>query len=381
MSEDFKKLQKQLINDFLVLGILSLISAIYYLVTKSSFFNIIYTILLFVGFYYAKKGNNIAGKIGVITGILLLLTIINLDIIDFILGIFILNRSIKYNKHFPNNKKNDKYFYLILIILSAIYICLFLISYNKKQTYSGIKDENKIEDSSTKTNDLNSFEKCILDEYNKSNSKKLQNYSDLTNDELSTIKILDCSNKQITKVDLSKLINLEKLDLTYNNISSIDVSKNTLLKELWLEDNNLTEINLNNNVNLEKISLSRNNISNISFNSNTVLKEIWITNTNISQIDLTNLTNLEELYIYNNFISNIDLSNNINLKVLLIGNNPISNIDTSHNSLLEELQIEQTDIASIDISNNIKLNYINANKNINIIGQKNDRELKIEYNH
>ena len=148
MNEDFKKIQKQLINDLLILGILSLISAVYYLIAKLNFMNIIFTTLLFMGLYNAKKGNQIAGKIGIVSGVLMMLTILNFDIIDFILGFFVLKRSINYNKFFPNDK-NDKLFCIVLIVLSFIYIGLFLVA--------------NINILSNKTNQVDSFEQCIID--------------------------------------------------------------------------------------------------------------------------------------------------------------------------------------------------------------------------
>ena len=44
----------------------------------------------------AKKGNKNAGIIGIIIGILMMLTILSADILDFLLGLFVLIHSIKY---------------------------------------------------------------------------------------------------------------------------------------------------------------------------------------------------------------------------------------------------------------------------------------------
>ena len=365
MNEDFKKIQKQLINDLLILGILSLISAVYYLIAKLNFMNIIFTTLLFMGLYNAKKGNQIAGKIGIVSGVLMMLTILNFDIIDFILGFFVLKRSINYNKFFPNDK-NDKLFCIVLIVLSFIYIGLFLVA--------------NINILSNKTNQVDSFEQCIIDEYNKVNSKSVIKYSDLSQEDLNTIKEIECRGKNISSINVSNLQNLEVLDLVYNKISSIDISNNLKLKKLVLEDNNLSEIDLSNNTNLEFISLSRNKIYIINLCDNINLKELWMNENLITTVNLSNQKLLEELYLYGNSIDNIDVSNNRDLKVLWIGNNPLNNIDISHNLLLEELQIEKTNLSLLDVTNNKNLKYINANTDaLKIIGAENNTQLKIEH--
>lgn len=59
---------------------------------------------MFVGYNYAKKGEKKAGTIGMVVSILMMLTIIGADILDFLLGLFVVLHSSKYNKLIQNKK-------------------------------------------------------------------------------------------------------------------------------------------------------------------------------------------------------------------------------------------------------------------------------------
>ena len=90
---EFEKAQKNLKNDMLVLFILDLIIFFFSLINKVNFFSLVYAVILFIGYNEAKKGNKNAG---IIIGILMMLTILSADILDFLLGLFVLIHSVKY---------------------------------------------------------------------------------------------------------------------------------------------------------------------------------------------------------------------------------------------------------------------------------------------
>lgn len=97
-NEDYLKLDKvarQLASDFLVLGVFVVIILILSLLSGSfNFFNIIHLVIIVAGHSAAKELKPSAGVFGIIMGICL---IISFNLIDSLLGIFILIRSIRYN--------------------------------------------------------------------------------------------------------------------------------------------------------------------------------------------------------------------------------------------------------------------------------------------
>ena len=101
------KIAKNLKNDFLVLAILSLIASIGVFFLSKDNSNIMiragiqigYTLLLFWGYAMAKQEKKSAGILGIVVGILMILTFFS-SIIDAILGLFLLIHSVRYNKYY-----------------------------------------------------------------------------------------------------------------------------------------------------------------------------------------------------------------------------------------------------------------------------------------
>lgn len=110
----FKKAQKNLQNDMIVLGILELLifaGSIFlrqYISTIMTFTSIGFAIVLLIGYDFAKKGKKSAGTIGMIVGVLMMLTIISGDIIDFLIGLFVVIHSSRYNETIENKKRKKE---------------------------------------------------------------------------------------------------------------------------------------------------------------------------------------------------------------------------------------------------------------------------------
>ena len=206
------------------------------------------------------------------------------------------------------------------------------------------------------------FYKAVVDAYNKENKTSLPYTTNLTDEQLSTITSISYddlfkpSNEKITSAKgLGKLTNLTYLSLYYNNLSSIDVSKNPALKDLGLGYNNLSEIDLSNNTALTTLDLGHNNLSEIDLSNNTALKTLFLYSNNLNNIDLSNNTALKALYLDSNNLNNIDLSNNTALTTLDLGGNNISEIDLSKNTSLTSLDLGGNNLNSINLSKNTSL--------------------------
>ncbi len=175
-------------------------------------------------------------------------------------------------------------------------------------------------------------------------------------------------SNNISSIDVSKNTALTNLYLGSNNISSIDVSKNTALTNLYLSYNNISSIDVSKNTALTSLSLSNNNISSIDVSKNTALTSLNLPNNNISSIDVSKNTALTDLSLYNNNISSIDVSKNTALESLNLGNyysggNNISSIDVSQNTGLRGLRLANNNISSIDVSQNTALTYLDLTDN------------------
>ena len=67
------------------------------------------------------------------------------------------------------------------------------------------------------------------------------------------LSVLQCSSNQLTSIDVSKNTMLERLWCYDNQLTTLDVSKNTMLERLWCYDNQLTTLDVSKNTKLTKL--------------------------------------------------------------------------------------------------------------------------------
>ena len=229
------------------------------------------------------------------------------------------------------------------------------------------------------------FYKAIVDAYNKENNTSLPYTTNLTDEQLSSIKSVSYSGfkksdseKIKSATGIEKLTSLTSLDLSDNNLSNVDLSKNTALTELNLGSNNISNIDLSNNTAIKKMHLFFNRISSIDLSHNTSLTELQLYHNNLCNIDLSKNTFLKSLYLHNNNLNSIDLSQNTKLTFLNLGYNNISNIDLIKNTNLTSLWLESNNISSVDLSKNTKLTYLGLySNNLSNIDLSKNTELTI----
>ncbi len=206
------------------------------------------------------------------------------------------------------------------------------------------------------------FYKVVVDAYNKENKTSLPYEANLTDEQLGTITYLEHSDYNKTESEkissvkgLEKLTSLQILQLRYNKISTIDISKNIKLTDLYLGCNNLSSIDVSKNTKLKSLDLEYNNLSSIDVGKNTVLTDLWLNHNNLSSIDISKNIKLTDLGLGDNNFSSVDVSNNKSLvKLRLYGNN-LNSIDISNNTLLTYLDLSDNNLSSIDVSNNKSL--------------------------
>lgn len=82
---------------------------------------------------------------------------------------------------------------------------------------------------------------------------------DLTGIELfPNLEKLDCKNNNLTRLDVSKNTKLTKLYCEFNQLTGLDLSKNTALTKLGCHDNQLTSLDLSKNTALDTLDCSGN---------------------------------------------------------------------------------------------------------------------------
>ena len=147
---------------------------------------------------------------------------------------------------------------------------------------------------------------------------------------------LDCSENQLTQLDVSKNPKLERLVCYENKLTSLDVSGNTSLTELHCYTNQLTSLNLGENANLDILNCGV---------------------TRLTSLDLSGNANLTRLACSSNLLTSLDVSNNPNLILLDCERNLLTSLNVSKNTELDtldcsgnKLSLELSDSGRFDLS-------------------------------
>ncbi len=131
---------------------------------------------------------------------------------------------------------------------------------------------------------------------------------------------------------------VEILDCTNNQLTNLDVSQNPELKILYCFENRLTELDVSKNTLLEELRVSDNQISTLDVSQNNVLKDLRCSN---------------------NLITNIDVSANSSLIVLNLDRNQLTELDVSKNTLLLQICVEANQLVTSELNDLFKaMRYI-----------------------
>ena len=127
---------------------------------------------------------------------------------------------------------------------------------------------------------------------------------------------LNCSSNQLTILDVSKNTQLEDLSCDHNNLTSLDVSKNTLLWDLVCFSNQLTALDVSKNTKLTYLDCSSNSLTTLDVSKNTLLWYLACFFNQLTALDVSKNTKLMELNCYSNNLSSLDVLHNMELRNL-----------------------------------------------------------------
>ena len=149
------------------------------------------------------------------------------------------------------------------------------------------------------------------------------NIKDLTGIELfPNLDKLDCKNNNLTRLDVSKNTKLTKLYCEFNQLTGLDLSKNTALTELNCQVNQLTSLDLSKNTALTKLDCALNPLTSLDVSNNTALTYLDCNYNQLTSLDLSQNTALTKLGCHDNQLTSLDLSKNTALDTLgCSGNN------------------------------------------------------------
>ena len=109
-----------------------------------------------------------------------------------------------------------------------------------------------------------------------------------------------------------------------NQLTNLDVSKNTGLVTLGCGNNQLTNLDVSKNAALDHFLCLRNQLTNLDVSKNTELSELNCSNNQLTNLDVSKNTGLVTLGCGNNQLTNLDVSKNTGLVTLGCDNNQLT---------------------------------------------------------
>ncbi len=176
---------------------------------------------------------------------------------------------------------------------------------------------------------------------------------------------LDCRRNQLTSLDLSKNTALQVLDCGDNQLASLDVSANTALKELYCGDNPLTSLDVSANTALTDLNCINTQRTSLDVSKNTALTSLLCGDNQLTSLDVSANTALTSLLCAKNQLTSLDVSKNTDLTDLDCRWNQLTWLDVSKNTALTDLDCRWNQLTSLDLSANPKLSFSHCSTNNN----------------
>ena len=174
----------------------------------------------------------------------------------------------------------------------------------------------------------------------------------LTATEISSITKLSVWGKHITSLKgIEYFTALEYLDCDYNQLTALDVSKNTALNELHCSSNNLTALDVSKNTKLIELCCSKNQLTALDVSKNTALTYLSCYNNRLSALDVSKNTALTYLDCSSNRLTALDVSKNTALKRFFCDNNRLTALDVLKNTELWYLTCYNNNIKGTRMDN------------------------------
>ena len=163
------------------------------------------------------------------------------------------------------------------------------------------------------------------------------------------IDYLNCSENQLEQLNVSHL-KLEYLYCSHNDLEQLDVKNSKWLRELDCSKNELTELDVDvtHKPNLVRVECQNNQLTSLILGENKMLRKLNCANNQLTQLNLNNMISLTELNCANNQLTVLDVSSSPNLTTLWLKNNQLTSLNLDNNP---NLNFTYTDVYNSDFNN------------------------------
>ncbi|WP_299711908.1 M60 family peptidase N-terminal accessory domain-containing protein [uncultured Tenacibaculum sp.] len=175
---------------------------------------------------------------------------------------------------------------------------------------------------------------------------------------------LNCESNSLTSLDVSSNINLKTLNFDNNTVASLNLGANSNLNSIEGRYNQLTTIDLSQVPNVTFMNIRNNLFVSVDVSNNILLSTLNLRGcSSLTSLDISNNTELAFLYLQDTALNGLDVASNTKLEVLIIERVNFSSIDVSNLSLLKQLRIGDNNFTELDVSNNPALERLECENN------------------
>lgn len=152
------------------------------------------------------------------------------------------------------------------------------------------------------------------------------------------ITYLNCNTNSLTGINVSTLSSLNYLNVSHNAIGTLNISPNTQLVTLEADGIGINTISTTANTILQNLHIENNTLSSSpNLSTNTALLSINLQNCGISTLNLSTNNLLQEVIVNMNNLTTLNISNLIHLTSLEISTNNLTTLNISTNTALTHL--------------------------------------------
>ena len=160
--------------------------------------------------------------------------------------------------------------------------------------------------------------------------------SSLSDTEIAAVEEIACYDKGISNLKgIEYFTALRSLNCGRNQLTSLDVSKNTALTKLYCKKNQLTVLDVSKNTALTYLRCNDNQLTSLDVSKNTALTKLYCSNNQLTSLDVSKNTALTGLGCAGNQLTALDVSKNISLTDLDCDENQLTSLDVSNTNVDE----------------------------------------------
>lgn len=148
-----------------------------------------------------------------------------------------------------------------------------------------------------------------------------------------------------------------------NQLTSLDLSQNTMLNDLRCNDNQLTSINVSNNPSLTTFFCYNNQLTSIVGLANTSVNDLRCSGNQLTSLDVSGLPALFKLHCQINQLTSLDISMNPLMNDLRCNNNQLTSLNCSLSNQLGILFCQYNQLTSLNLGTTSGITYMHAHEN------------------